>query len=208
MKFEEVYGCPCRGALGQAEAPETLGVSAGRAPVDEVMRVIELFDTRYRDFTAKHFHEKLVADHGCTRNYNWVRLTLQAHGRKRERRAMPGIMLGSSHEWVSSRQWDPIVTPRARYTRLLRCRGGYDIEFPGAPRVNPGARAVLLALGRPHQPLLAHAGSGRQGGQGQSDPGWERPDPVQHLVDRGLLARGEGPPSTHVWDLAEAPPAS
>ena len=36
----------------------------GRAPVDEVARVLELFDTRYWDFTAKHFHEKLVADHG------------------------------------------------------------------------------------------------------------------------------------------------
>ena len=89
------------------------------------MQVLELFDTRYWDFTAKHFHEKLVADHGCTRSYNWVRLTLQAHGRKqaaarrgahrrkRERRALPGMMLhqdGSSHEWVPGRQWDLIVT--------------------------------------------------------------------------------------------------
>ena len=82
MKFEEVYGRTCRGALCQAEAAEILGVSERRAPVDEVMQVLELFDTRYWDFTAKHFHEKLVADHGCMRSYNWVRLTLQAHGRK------------------------------------------------------------------------------------------------------------------------------
>ena len=27
MKFEEVYGCTCRGALGQAEAAARLGVS-------------------------------------------------------------------------------------------------------------------------------------------------------------------------------------
>ena len=33
-------------------------------------RVLELFDTRYWDFTAKHFHEKLVADHGFKRSYN------------------------------------------------------------------------------------------------------------------------------------------
>ncbi len=45
--------------------------------------MLALFDTRYRDFTAKHLHEKLVADHGCTRSYNWVRLTLQARGRMR-----------------------------------------------------------------------------------------------------------------------------
>ena len=153
MKFEEVYGRTCRGALGQAEAAEILGVSertfrrwrdryeadgaeglydrrlgrvsARRAPVDEVMQVLELFDTRYWDFTAKHFHEKLVAAHGCTRSYNWVRLTLQAHGRKqaaarrgahrrkRPRRALPGMMLhqdGSPHEWVPGQQWDLIVT--------------------------------------------------------------------------------------------------
>ena len=110
MKFEEVYGRSCCGVLGQAEAAEILGVSertfrrwrdrfeadgaeglydrrlgrvsARRAPIDEVARVLELFDTRYWDFTAKHFHEKLVAEHGCGRSYNWVRLTLQAYGRR------------------------------------------------------------------------------------------------------------------------------
>ena len=160
MKFEEVYGRTHRGGLSQAEAAEVLGVSertfrrwrdryeaegadglydrrlgrlsARRAPVDEVARVLELFDTRYWDFTANtstrsssHFHEKLVADHGFKRSYNWLRLSLQAHGRrraaprrgahrrKRPRRALPGMMLhqdGSSHEWVPGRWWDLIVT--------------------------------------------------------------------------------------------------
>ena len=79
-------------------------VSARRAPVGEVARVLELFDARYWDFTAKHFHEKLVADHCFKRSYNWLRLSLQAHGRgraaprrgahrrKRPRRALPGMM--------------------------------------------------------------------------------------------------------------------
>ena len=153
MKFEEVYGRTHRGGLSQAEAAEVLGVSertfrrwrdryeaegaeglydrrlgrvsARSAPVDEVARVLELFDTRYWDFTAKHFHEKLVADHGFKRSYNWLRLSLQAHGRrhaaprrgahrrKRPRRALPGMMLhqdGASHEWVPGRWWDLIVT--------------------------------------------------------------------------------------------------
>ena len=107
MKFEDVYGRTSRGVLSQAEAAEILGcsertfrrwrdryeaegaeglydrrlgrVSARRAPVDEVMRVLELFDTRYCDFTVKHFHEKLVAGHGFTRSYNWLRLSLQGH---------------------------------------------------------------------------------------------------------------------------------
>ena len=153
MKFEEVYGRTLRRELSQAEAAEVLGmsertfrrwrdrfeadgaeglydcrlgrVSARRAPVDEVARVLALFDTRYWDFTAKHFHEKLVSEHGCKRSYNWVRLTLQARGRmrpaprrgahrrKRPRRALPGMMVhqdGSRHEWVPGRWWDLIVT--------------------------------------------------------------------------------------------------
>ena len=154
MKFEEVYGRTHRGGLSQAEAAEVLGVSertfrrwrdryeaegadglydrrlgrlsARRAPADEVARVLELFDTRYWDFTAKHFHEKLVAEHGCERSYNWVRLTLQAYGRKRAaprrgahrrkrpRRALPGMMVhqdGSSHAWVPGQPaLDLIVT--------------------------------------------------------------------------------------------------
>ena len=111
MKFEEVYVRTTARLLIQAEAAEVLGVSertfrrwrdhyeadgaeglydrrlgqvsARCAPVDEVARVLALLDTRYWDFTAKHFHEKLVAEHGCERSYNWVRLTLQAHGRTR-----------------------------------------------------------------------------------------------------------------------------
>ena len=79
-------------------------VSARRAPVDEVMRVLELLETRYPDFTAKHFHEKLVCEHGFGLSYNWLRLSLQAHGkikpaprrgahrRKRPRRPVVGMM--------------------------------------------------------------------------------------------------------------------
>ena len=153
MKFEEVYARTRARRLSHAEAAEILGtsertfrrwrdrfeadgaeglydrrlgrVSARRAPVDEVAGVLELFDTRYWDFTAKHFHEKLVSEHGCARSYNWVRLTLQAHGRmrpaprrgahrrKRPRRALPGMMLhqdGSRHAWVPGCWWDLIVT--------------------------------------------------------------------------------------------------
>ena len=91
------------------------------------MEVLELFDTRYWDFTANHFHEKLVSEHGFKRSYNWVRLTPQAHSRKRPapqrgahrrqrrrpRRALPGMILhqaGSTHEWVAGQWWDLIAT--------------------------------------------------------------------------------------------------
>jgi transposase len=153
MKFEEIYGRVSRRELSQTEAASILGtsertfrrwvdrieaegadglydrrlgkISGRRAPVDTVMQVLELFDTRYWDFTAKHFHERLVEDHGLTLSYNWLRLTLQSHGRtrkaprrgahrrKRPRRPLPGMMLhqdGSTHEWVPGRCWDLIAT--------------------------------------------------------------------------------------------------
>jgi len=153
MKFEEIYERASKRELSQSEAAEILGmsertfrrwrdrfdadgaeglydrrlgkVSGRRVPVDTMMEVLELFDTRYFDFTAKHFFDKLVSEHGFTRSYNWVRLTLQGHGRKtkaprrgahrrrRPRRALPGMMLhqdGSSHQWVPGQWWDLIVT--------------------------------------------------------------------------------------------------
>ena len=252
MKFEEVYGRTHRGGLSQAEAAEVLGVSertfrrwrdryeaegadglydrrlgrlsARRAPVDEVARVLELFDTRYWDFTAKHFHEKLVADHGFKRSYNWLRLSLQAHGRrraaprrgahrrKRPRRALPGMMLhqdGSSHEWVPR----SMVGPDRHHGRcdqryllgLLRRRRGHHVELPGGVRGDLGQGPVLLALRRPRQPLLEHARGRRQGGQGHPDPGRPRPGAARHRVDPGLLARGKGALGAHVRHLAEAP---
>ena len=153
MKFEEILDRTRSRELSQGEAASVLGmsertfrrwrerydaegaeglydrrlgrVSARRAPVDEVMGVLELFDTRYFDFTARHFWDKLVSDHDFKRSYNWVRLTLQAQGRttkaarrgahrrKRPRRPLPGMMLhqdGSTHQWVAGQWWDLIVT--------------------------------------------------------------------------------------------------
>lgn len=153
MRFEELYGRFQRDRLSCEEAADFLGVSvstfgrwrrrfdgdgaeglydrrlgkvsARRVPADEAMRVLELFKTRYRNFTVKHFHEKLVEVHGIARSYTWTKNTLQARGlvkkakrrgahrRKRPRRPMVGMMLhqdGSRHEWVAGALWDLIVT--------------------------------------------------------------------------------------------------
>jgi len=153
MKFEEIYGRTVRRELSQFEASSILGISErtfrrwrdrfetdgaeglydrrlgqaanNRVPVDEVSTVLELYDDQYWDFSARHFHEKLVARHGIKRSYNWVRLTLQARGRirpaprrgahrrKRPRRPLPGMMVhqdASSHQWVPDQWWDLIVT--------------------------------------------------------------------------------------------------
>lgn len=153
MKFEDILSKRTAGKLTQEQGAEILGVSVrtmrrwegryeadgaeglydhrlgkmanNRVAVDTVMEVLELFDTQYWDYTPKHFHEKLEAAHSFKHSYNWLRLTLQRHGRiqpasrrgvhrrKRERRAMIGMMLhqdGSSHEWVPDQWWDLIVT--------------------------------------------------------------------------------------------------
>lgn len=152
MRFEEILGWWHSGRLSCEEAADVLGMSLSsfyrwrqrfedkgiegladgrigkasgrRAPVDEVTRMLELYETRYFDFTAKHFHEKL-ADHGINRSYTWTKTRLQeagkvakakkrgAHRRRRPRKPMPGMMLhqdGSRHAWVPGQWWDLIVT--------------------------------------------------------------------------------------------------
>ena len=217
MKFEDVYGRCYRGDLSQAEASEILGmsertfrrwreryeaegaeglydrrlgrVSARRAPVDEVMRVLELFETRYPDFTAKHFHEKLVCEHGFGLSYNWLRLSLQAHGkikpaprrgahrRKRPRRPVVGMMLhqdGSSHEWVAGQWWDLIVTmddaTSEVYSGFFVAEEGTMSTFRGLGEViaENGLFCSLYADRASHYWHTPEAGGGVQG---QPDPG-------------------------------------
>ena len=153
MRFEEILERTRSRELSQEEAASALGmsertfrrwrkrhdadgaeglydrrlgkVSSRRVLVDTVMKALELFDTRYFDFTAKHFWDKLKSEHGFKPSYNWLRLSLQANGRiakaprrgahrrKRPRRALPGMMLhqdGSTHHWAGDQSWDLIVT--------------------------------------------------------------------------------------------------
>jgi transposase len=187
MKFEEVYGRVRGGALSQEEAAEILGisartfrrwqgrfeadgadglydrrlgkVSARRAAVDEVMTALELFDTRYWDFGIKHLHETLVAEHGFRRSYNWLRLTLQAHGRirpaprrgvhrrKRPRRPLPGMMLhqdGSRHEWVVGESWDLIVTMDDATSEIY---SAFFVAEEGTMSTFLGLKAVIAERG-------------------------------------------------------------
>lgn len=153
MRFEEAYeGCR-RGRLTQEEAARLLGVcdrtyrryvvryedegmqgladrrlgqvSHRRAPVDEVMALTDLYNNRYRGFTAKHFYSWYRRNHTGTRSYTWVKNTLQSkglvpkgtkhgiHRKQRPRAPYAGMMLhqdGSRHQWVPGKLWDLIVT--------------------------------------------------------------------------------------------------
>ena len=101
-------------------------VSGRRVPVDRIEWLLEQFRTRYFDFTVKHFHERLVAEHGFALGYTWTKRVLQdaglvrraprrsAHRRKRPRRPLPGMLLfqdGSRHAWFAGQPaLDLIVT--------------------------------------------------------------------------------------------------
>ncbi len=153
MRFEELYERRQQRILTMAEAGEMLGVtertfrrwsgryhaegveglqdrrlgrlSARAVPVDEVLRMVTLYETRYTGWTVKHFHARWQTEHGGTRSYSWTKKALQAaghvtraprrgaHRKKRPRKPLPGMMLhqdGSTHEWVPGCQWDLIVT--------------------------------------------------------------------------------------------------
>jgi transposase len=104
-----------------------LGRASGkRVPVDREEQVEALYRGRYSGFTARHFHEHLVRDHGFSWGYTWTKVFLQskgllerarrrgAHRRKRPRRPLPGMMLhqdGSPHAWLAGQDpLDLIVT--------------------------------------------------------------------------------------------------
>jgi transposase len=155
MRFRDVFGRCERRELSKLEAAELLGISerqfrrwcrrfeaegeaglrdrrlgkpsAKRVPADEAMRVERLYRERYDGFTAKHFHEHLVRDHGFRWGYTWTKTFLHgrglvmpaprrgAHRRKRPRRPMAGMMLhqdASKHRWIPAREagFDLVIT--------------------------------------------------------------------------------------------------
>jgi len=129
MRFEEVYDRRLGGRLTVSEAADILGIdertfrrwsrryeddgaeglvdqrigkaSHRRAPVDEVAKILGLFETRYFDFNVKHFHQKLRTEHNMTRSYAWTKNKLQeagkilkgkssgTHRRRRPRKPLP-----------------------------------------------------------------------------------------------------------------------
>jgi transposase len=133
LKFMDVFGRWDAAELNQVEAAELLGVgertfrrwcrryqedgkvglldrrigkASGRwVPVDRCDEVERLYRTHYEGFTARHFHEHLVRDHGFRWRYSRTKVFLQsrnllpkaerrgAHRRKRPRRPLPGTML-------------------------------------------------------------------------------------------------------------------
>ena len=187
MRFEELYARQHRRDLTMGEAAEILGVTertfrrwrdrydadgaeglqdrrlgrpSGRAvPVDEALRMVTLYESRYTGWTVKHFHEHWHQEHGGTRSYTWTKQTLQAagqvtkaprrgaHRKKRPRRPLPGMMLhqdGSTHEWVPGCQWDLIVTLDDATTEIY---SAFFVEEEGTLSSFRGLREVMETKG-------------------------------------------------------------
>jgi transposase len=113
------------GAAGLAD--RRLGKPSGkRVPAGEADEVERLYRERYAGFTAKHFHEHLVARHAFAWGYTWTKTFLHsrglllaaarrgAHRRRRPRKPLPGMMLhqdASRHVWLVGRPaLDLVVT--------------------------------------------------------------------------------------------------
>jgi len=153
MKVQEVILKAMAGSLKWWEAAEIIGVtdrtmrrwreryqedgysglydyrkkqpSPKRIPVETLEKVLGLYREKYFDFNVRHFHEKLVEEHGIKLSYTWVKLALQGaglvatrrrrtrHRRRRERRPLPGMLLhmdGSEHAWFQDgRYYDLLV---------------------------------------------------------------------------------------------------
>jgi transposase len=155
LRFRDIFGRCEEGELSQLEAAEVLGVaertfrrwcrryeedgeaglrdgrlgkrSPKRVSPDAAEEVARLYREVYDGFTAKHFHEHLVRDHGFRWGYTWTKTFLHgrglvaaaarrgAHRRKRPRRPMAGMMLhqdGSPFRWIPGlgRDFDLIAT--------------------------------------------------------------------------------------------------
>ena len=186
MRFEEAYeGWQAR-RLTQEEAARLLGVcertfrryvdrfeeegltglvdkrlnqvSHRRAPVDEVMRVVEQYRRRHEGWNVKHFYAWYQRE-GGTRSYSWVKSRLQeaqlvpktkkkgTHRKRRERSPVPGMLLhqdGSTHRWVPGQAWDLIVTmddaTNEHYSMFF-------VEEEGTASSLQGVREVIVTHG-------------------------------------------------------------
>ena len=186
MHFEEVLNIWNKGRLTQEEAARMLSVSdrtfrryidrynedgleglsdkritqvsARKAPVDEVLALVDRYELRHKGWNVSHFHTWYKRD-GGTRSYTWIKNQLQAaksvpkrtkrgvHRKKRERSPLPGMMIhqdASTHEWVPGKKWDLIVTmddaTSEHYSMFFTGQEGTASSFAGV-------RDVLLSHG-------------------------------------------------------------
>ena len=176
MKVQEVILRAMAGSLKWWEAAEIIGISdrslrrwreryeefgydglfdrrkkrpsPKRVPVKTVEQVLQLYREQYFDFNVRHFHEKLVEDHGIKLSYTWVKKALQeaglvakqkrrgTHRRRRPRRPIPGMLLhidASKHAWFQDGRYYDLntilddATSEVYYAQLVEEEGTHTV---------------------------------------------------------------------------------
>jgi transposase len=99
--------------------------SPKRVALKTAEQVLQLYREKYFDFNVRHFHEKLVEEHGIELSYTWVKMALQRaglvskqrrrgrHRRRRPRRPLPGMLLhidASKHAWFGDGRYYDLIT--------------------------------------------------------------------------------------------------
>ena len=99
--------------------------SPKRVPLEAVEQVLQLYRQEYADYNVRHFHQKLLSEHGIGLSYSWVKAALQGaglvakaktrktHRQRRPRRPLPGMMLhidASRHQWFQDHRWYDLLT--------------------------------------------------------------------------------------------------
>lgn len=98
--------------------------SPKRMPWAVAEQVLALYRERYFDFSVRHFHEKLRAEHAIAYSYTCIKRLLQGaglvektrkrgpHRKRRERRPLAGMLLhidASQHRWLGGEQWYDLI---------------------------------------------------------------------------------------------------
>lgn len=91
-------------------------------PLKTAEKVLRLYREEHAGWNVRHFHEKLVEEHGIRLSYQWVKCALQTaglvpqgmrgqkHRQERPRRPLRGMLVhvdGSTHEWIPGAGWQP-----------------------------------------------------------------------------------------------------
>jgi transposase len=188
MKVQEVILKAMAGSLKWWEAAEIIGVtdrtmrrwreryqevgydglydrrkrrpSPKRVPLKMAEEVLQLYREKYFDFNVRHFHEKLVEEHGIDLSYTWVKAALQGaglvnqqrrrgkHRRRRPRRPLSGMLLhidASKHAWFGDGRYYDLITllddatSEIYYAQL--------VEEEGTRTLMPAVREVIQQQG-------------------------------------------------------------
>lgn len=176
MRFEELYERRQRRELTMAEAGEMLGVtertfrrwsdrydadgaagvedrrlgraSARAVPVDEALRMVTLYESRYTGWTVKHVHERWHHEHGGTRASTWTKNRLPRAGHEGShrmgetpRKALAGPNRAIALDTFGGRihvEWDPAaaVTPLSQlpfFIEFLKVSGVFEAWVAECP---------------------------------------------------------------------------